>query len=409
MLRIYGGKQLEKLIADDYQYLLNVYKRFDLEIATGSGSYLYDEEGKKYLDLFSGLGVNALGIKPQSLMLAIKEQIEQYWHLSNYFVSRPVVELAKMLVNSSFADQVFFTNSGTEANEAALKLARLYGTMKNEAKVEVISFFGSFHGRTYGSLSLTGQDRFHKGFAPLLPGITYLPYNDIEQLKTHMNDKICAVFLEIIQGEGGIHEAKPEFLDALVKLAKQYDALIIVDDCQAGLGRTGDLFSYEKYYFVPDLLTMAKHLGGGLPLGAVLVGAKIAELVKVGDHGSTFGGNPLACRLGEVMLKTINQPAFLKSIKAKSYYLKHELEHLRECFPDIIKQIRGRGLMLGVEVGQYGEQIVELGVKHGLLLNVTQRTVLRLLPPLNISYEEIDEFISKFSTIIKEIKDDLNG
>jgi acetylornithine/N-succinyldiaminopimelate aminotransferase len=376
-----------------------------LEIVKGEGSYLIDKDGNRYLDLVSGLSVNALGYQNEAIKDAIEKQMNQYLHLSNYFISEPVVKLAKLLVHHSFASKVFFSNSGTEANEAALKLARKYGSEKHPDKIEVLTFTNSFHGRTYGGLSLTGQSKYQSIFKPIVPGIEHVRFNDIEDLIEHVNPNTCAFFLELIQGEGGVHEVSQEFMDILVRLAKEYDFLIIVDDIQAGMGRTGDLFSYEKLNFTPDLLTIAKSLGGGIPLGAMLVSKRLENIFLAGQHGSTFGGNPLACRVGAVVLETIIQPEFQKSVKAKGFYFKKSIEELMVKYPHIMKEVRGRGLMIGFDVGEYANRIKALALRKGLILNSTNQTVIRLLPPLTISYEEIDEFLIGLDQILEEIEE----
>lgn len=391
--------------SEDQKYLLPVYDRMEIVIEKGEGCTLIDSYGNKYLDLFSGLAVNSLGTSPSKVKTAITDQIEHYLHLSNHFVSEPVVRLAKLLVENSFQGKVFFTNSGTEANEAALKLARIYGRMKRPSKVKVLSLEGSFHGRTYGSLTLTGKDSIKKNFDPLVPEITLLKFNDIMDLIDKVDEDVCAIFLEIIQGESGIHEIDKEWLEMVLKLRQEKDFLIVVDEIQTGLGRTGDPFAYEKFGFTPDLVTLAKSIGGGLPLGALLVKEEHAKVLTYGDHGSTFGGNPVSCAAGLASLEMILSPDFLKGVKARGYYLKMSLENLQKEFPTIIQEVRGRGLMLGLEVGYYADRIKALGLRKGLLLNVTNKTVLRLLPPLIITYEEIDTFLKGFTELLTDIEE----
>lgn len=395
---------MSELLAEDQKYLLNVYNRMDLKIKRGEGSYLIDSDGNRYLDMFSGIAVNGLGQNQENIKNKIKEQLDQYIHLSNYFASEPVVELAQLLVENTFADKVFFSNSGSEANEAALKLARLYGKNISEDKTEFLAATDAFHGRTMGSLSLTGRIKYRNKFSPLVPEISHFNFNDSKDLREKVSKKTAGVFIEIIQGEGGIHEISQDFLDTLLELADKYNFLIIVDEIQSGMGRSGDFLALEKFDFEPDLVTMAKSLGGGLPLGALLVNKRLKDVFSYGDHGSTFGGNPLACAAGGEVVKTITDPDFQNTIKEKSSFLVTELEKLMNNYPQIIKEIRGRGMMLGLETGKYGKEIKKKAKDKNLLLNLTDDTVIRLLPPLNIKREEIEEFLRIFKEVLEEIK-----
>ena len=326
---------------NDKKYILNLYNRLNLEAERADGVYLYDKNNNKYLDMYSGISVNNLGYDKE-IANVIKNQVDKYIHLSNYFVSEPTVNLAKLLVDNSFASKVYFSNSGTEANEAAIKLCRKYGRKINDNKIEILSALNSFHGRTYGGLTLTGQEKYQNDFKPLLSGVNYFEFNNIESLRDKVSENTCAVFLEIIQGEGGIVEVSQEFMNELVKLSKMYNFLIVIDEIQTGIGRSGDLFAFEKYNITPDIVTLAKSIGGGLPLGAMLVNEKLEEVLKVGDHGSTFGGNPVACAAGEYVLNKIVNTDLLKEVKEKSNYLLNELENIKEEFPTLIKEIRGR-------------------------------------------------------------------
>ena len=395
---------MSELLFEDQKYLLNVYNRMDLKIKSGEGSYLIDSDGNRYLDMFSGIAVNGLGQNQENIKNKIKEQLDQYIHLSNYFASEPVVELAQLLVENTFADKVFFSNSGSEANEAALKLARLYGKNISEDKTEFLAATDAFHGRTMGSLSLTGRIKYRNKFSPLVPEISHFNFNDSKDLREKVSKKTAGVFIEIIQGEGGIHEISQDFLDTLLELADKYNFLIIVDEIQSGMGRSGDFLALEKFDFEPDLVTMAKSLGGGLPLGALLVNKRLKDVFSYGDHGSTFGGNPLACAAGGEVVKTITDPEFQNTIKEKSNFLVTELEKLMNNYPQIIKEIRGRGMMLGLETGKYGKEIKKKAKDKNLLLNLTDDTVIRLLPPLNIKREEIEEFLRIFKEVLEEIK-----
>ncbi len=395
---------MSDLLLNDQKYLLNIYNRMSLEIEKAEGSYLYDVNGNKYLDMFSGIAVNAFGHHHDKIKEAITKQMEHFIHLSNYFAAPSVVNLAKLLVDNSFASKVFFCNSGTEANEAALKAARKYGKETDHDKIEVIALNNSFHGRTFGGLSLTGQDKYKKMFMPMLPGTKHVNFNDIKDLQNNVSHKTCAIFLEIIQGEGGVIELSQDYVNEVVRLSKIHDFLIIIDEIQTGLCRTGDLFAFEHLHLKPDVVTIAKSLGGGLPIGAMLVSEKLENIFNKGEHGTTFGGNPLAASVGEVILKTITKDEFKQDIKAKGNYIIDKINLLKEKFPSIINNIRGRGLMIGIDTGCYANQIKELALNQSLLLNVTAKTIVRLLPPLTISYKEIDEFLEKFENSLELIK-----
>lgn len=387
---------------NDKKYILNLYNRLNLEVERAEGVYLYDKDNNKYLDMYSGISVNNLGYD-KGIAKAIKNQVDKYIHLSNYFVSEPTVNLAKLLVDNSFASKVYFSNSGTEANEGALKLCRKYGRSINEDKVEILSALNSFHGRTFGGLTLTGQEKYQKDFKPLLSGVNYFEFNNIESLRECVSENTCAVFLEVIQGEGGIVEVSQEFINEVVKLSKIYNFLIVIDEIQTGIGRSGDLFAFEKYNFTPDVVTLAKSIGGGLPLGAILVSERLEEVLKIGDHGSTFGGNPVACAAGEFVLDKVVNTNLLDEVREKSKYILDELQKLKKDFPTLIKEIRGRGMMIGVDVGESAIAIRDNAMNNNLLLNVTNKTVIRLLPPLCISYNEINEFLEKFRDILSKI------
>jgi acetylornithine/N-succinyldiaminopimelate aminotransferase len=394
---------MKTLYEQDKKYVLNTYNRLDLIIDRGEGSYVFDIDGNKYLDMYSGISVNNLG-HDKGIVEAIIKQASKYMHLSNYFVSEPVVNLAKLLVENTFASKVFFTNSGTESNEAAIKLCRKYGKEISENKYELLSAYNSFHGRTTGSLALTGQEKYQNSFMPLIPGIRNFEYNNIEDLRAKVNENTCGIFLEIIQGEGGIVEISREFIDELVKLSIEYNFLIVIDEIQAGMGRTGDLFAYEKYNFTPHIVTISKSLGGGIPLGAMLVSKEIEDVLKPGDHGSTFAANPVSCAGGEYVMNKIVNTDLCEQVKIKGDYLINELNNLKENHSNIIKDVRGRGLMIGIDVGQYANDIKKIAQENRLLLNSTNNTIIRLLPSLCITTDEINEFLTIFEKILKEVK-----
>lgn len=386
----------------DKKYVLNTYKRTPLDIVKGDGGYLYDSNGEKYLDMYSGIAVLHLGHNDKGLNEAIINQLNRYAHLSNYFASEPVVELAKKLVDNSFASKVFFANSGTEANEGALKLAVKWGKEINKDKTEVISTLNGFHGRSTGALALTGQPTKQEPFSSILPKVKYINYNSIEDLKATVNENTCAIFLEAIQGEGGIIELDTEFVKALHELREKYNFLIIMDEIQAGLGRTAkELFAFEAYGVKPDLATLAKGIGGGLPLGVILVSEKLENVFKPGDHGTTFGGNPVACSAGNYIMSKVLDKEFMAKVSENADYLRNKVEELKAKYPSIITDIRGRGFMLGLEMDKYAELTKEKAFEKNMLLNVTSSTVLRLIPRINITKSELDEFLTKFEEILK--------
>lgn len=394
---------LSELYLDDNKYIANTYNRINIDVDYGEGCYLVDTKGDKYLDMYSGISVNLAGHSEKSIINAIIEQSNKYIHLSNNFVSKSSVELAKMLVNNTFAKKIFFSNSGTEANEAAIKVARKYGRNICSDKTKILSAYNSFHGRTMGSLSLTGQTKYQESFKPLLDNIDYFEYNNAEDLEKKVSDNVCAIFIELIQGEGGIVQVNENFLDRLSILSRKHKFLIVVDEIQTGLGRTGKFLACEHFNIEPDIVTLAKGLGGGLPIGATLLGDKCEEVLKKGDHGSTFAPNPVASAAGVEVLKKILEDGFLDSINEKYNYFIDKLMDRQKMYPEIINNITGKGLMIGIDVGDFAQVIKDRAFENKLLLNVTANKVIRLLPALNISYEELESFIQKFMNIIKTI------
>ena len=393
---------MNNLFLKDRKYILNVYNRLNLEISYGKGSYLYDKENNRYLDMFSGLSVNSFGHNNKDIVSTISSQSAKYIHISNFFAAEPTVKLAENLISKTNFNKIFFSNSGTEAIEGAIKLCRQFGKHNRKNKYKLLSATNSFHGRTFGGLSLTGQKKFHEGFEPILPGIDHFKYNDIEDLIKKCDENVCGVFIEVIQGEGGITEISEEFINELKKLSNKYNFLIVIDEIQTGLGRTGEFLAYKHYNIEPDIVCLSKSLGGGLPLGAILLNDKTKDILKPGQHGSTFGGNPVACAVGNVIVNKLNNE-FLSEVAYKSDYLKRNLLNLQEKYPKIINEIRGKGLMLGIECGKYAQTIKHLAINNNLLLNVTKSTVIRLLPPLNIALDEIDSFLDIFDNILNEI------
>ena len=391
-------------LENDGKYIINTYNRTPIEIVDGDGVYVTDINGDVYLDMFSGIAVNSLGHKNPAIMKAACGQIEKYIHVSNYFASEPVVELAKLLVENTFAKKVFFTNSGAESNEAAMKIARKYGRSKSKSKTKILSAHNSFHGRTYGSLALTGQKKYQESFEPLVPDVYNFDFNSIESIKSLIDEDVCAVFIEAIQGEGGIVEVDKEFLQEVKKLSIEYDFLLVVDEIQAGVGRTGKFLSCENYGVVPDMVTVAKGLGGGLPVGAVLATERCCDVLVPGDHGTTFGPSPVACAVGLVVIKETMSKELLDGVVEKEGYIRNKIGELSDKYPGVINEVRGKGLMLGINTGEYANLIKDEAMKRKMLLNVTARNIVRIVPALNITFDELDKFLELFEDIIKDIK-----
>jgi len=388
---------------EDKSYVLNLYNRIPLEITDAEGMFLYDKDGRKYLDFYSGIAVNTLGHKHPAIMNAIKEQMNSFMHLSNYFAVPSQIALAKKLVENSFASKVYFANSGAEANEAMMKLARKHGQRFHEEKTGFVSVEKGFHGRTMGSMSVTGNEKYKAQFGRSLQETEHVPINDVDALRSAVNENTCGIIFEIIQGEGGLMEVSDEFISAIREEAKKHDALILVDEVQTGLMRTGKLFAHEYYSLTPDAMTLAKGLGGGLPIGAMLVHERIEDVLVPGDHGSTFGGNPVACAAGDALLSVILEDEFRSEILSKSRYLRKKLEFLMDKYPLVISEIRGKGLMLGLVTGLHAERIKQTALEHQLLLNVTGNEVIRLLPALIVSEEEIDLFTETMDDVLSGI------
>ncbi len=374
-------------------YIMNTYASFPIVLKTGKGVYLWDEEGKKYLDFVAGIAVNVLGYSDEKYIQAISEQLEKIHHCSNLYITEPGVKLAQILVENSSFDKVFFCNSGTEAMEAAIKLSRKYGYKnKGENAVEIISMKKSFHGRTLGALTTTGQPKYHEGFKPLIPGVKYATYNDFASLEELVNENTCAIILEVVQGEGGVNPAKKEYLEKVRKLCTEKDIALIFDEVQTGVGRTGKLFAHQIYGIEPDIMALAKGLGGGVPIGAMLAKEKFASAFKPGDHASTFGGNPMATiAAGHIVDRLLND-GLLKNAEESGEYLRGKLELLQDKY-SFIKEVRGIGLMQGIELDVNTGEIIKSAMENGLLLVGAGASVIRFVPPLIITKEEIDEMI----------------
>jgi len=372
------------------KYLCTTYARFPVAFVRGQGCRLWDADGKSYLDFFASLAVMNLGQCHPAVVQAVQEQIATLTHISNLHHSLPQARLAELLCTHSFADKVFFCNSGAEANEAAIKLARKFGGDKREGRYEILTTLGSFHGRTMATISATGQEKVRQGFAPLLEGFRYVPYDDLEATEAAVSDRTVAILVEPIQGEGGANIPQPGYLAGLRALCDRKGLLLILDEIQVGMGRTGKLFAYEHAGITPDIITLAKALGGGVPIGAMLARGEIAESFNLGSHGSTFGGNAIACAAGIAVVNTLVQGGVLENCQAMGEYFLERLRALKDKF-SFIKEVRGQGLILGAELDREGAAIADTCLKEGLLINCTAGKILRFLPPLIVTKAEIDE------------------
>jgi len=383
---------------------MNTYGRQPIVLVKGQGTRVYDADGRSYLDFVGGLAVNSLGHCHPSVVAAIQEQGMKLLHCSNLYWIEPQIKLAQILVENSCLDKVFFANSGSEANEGAIKLARKYAKVTyGEGKYEVITIKQSFHGRTLATLAATGQDKFHQDFQPLPPGFTYVPLGDLDALKKAINPKTCAIMLEPIQGEGGVNVPTVAYLQEVQKLCRENGLLLILDEVQVGMGRTGTLFAYEQFGVEPDILTLAKALGGGVAIGAFLAKEEVAAAFRPGDHGSTFGGNPFATAVGLAAVQTLLKPGFLEHVVQMGAYLQERLNKLQSKY-SCIKEVRGKGLIWGLELDRPGAEIVTKCLEEGLLINCTNSTVLRLLPPLIVTAEEIDQAVAIMEKTFQTVK-----
>lgn len=373
------------------KYLIQTYARSPLILERGKGCWVWDAEGKKYLDFLSGLGVNALGHAHPRLMKVIRDQSSKLIHISNLYYHPYQGLLAERLAKVTGMDRAFFCNSGTEAIEGAIKLARGYAAHHGKGKFEVIALDNSFHGRTIGALSATGQEKYRKDFEPLVPGFHFVTLNDIKQLQMRVNENTCALIIEPVQGEGGIFEVSREFMQTAAKLARQVNALVIMDEIQAGLGRTGEYLASKALGIQPDIVALAKPLAGGLPLGVILAREEVASGLTSGMHGSTFGGGPLICRVALEFLEVIEKEKILKNVRNTGEYMRKKLLALKKKYP-FIREVRGRGLMLAIDLAMPGRPFVQLALERGLIINSTHDTVLRFLPPLIIEKKHVDQF-----------------
>jgi predicted acetylornithine/succinylornithine family transaminase len=391
------------IIADSQKYLMNTYGRQPLVLVKGRGMKVYDSDGREYLDFVAGVAVNNIGHCHPRVVVALQKQAQRLMHVSNHYHNEPQINLAKALVNVSFADKAFFCNSGTEAVEAAIKLARRYSReVLHQDRFEIITMRGSFHGRTMGALAATAQEKFHKSFEPLVSGFRYVPFNDSDAVQRAVNEHTCAVLVEPIQGEGGVYVPSDNYLKALRDICDTHNLLFMLDEVQTGMGRTGKLFAYEHSNVTPDVAALAKGLGAGMAIGALLATDKAAQAFTPGSHGSTFGGNPLACAAAIATLEEILEDnILLPTVEQRGRNFMLGLEALKNKF-SFIKEIRGKGLLIGMELDFDGKEIVTACLKEGFLINCTMDRVLRFMPPLIVSDEEIELLIETLTGIFSK-------
>ncbi len=387
------------------KYMFKTYARFPLTLVRGDGCRVWDEDGKEYLDFVGGIAVCALGHSSPIVSKALEHQSKELVHVSNLYYTRPQTELARLLVENSFADRVFFCNSGAEANEAAIKLARRYANEKfGPQRHLIISMEDSFHGRTMATLSATGQEKIKAGYNPLLEGFTFVPFNDLESLDRALDESVCAVMLEPIQGEGGVVVPDADYLKGVKALCQDREALLIFDEVQVGMGRTGKLFAHEHYGITPDIMTLAKALGNGLPIGAMLAIEELSNAFGAGSHATTFGGTPLVTAVSKAVVTSLLEDGWIKHCRVVGDYFKERLEELVKKY-DFIKEVRGQGLILGVEMMIPGAAVVKTMMEKGFLINCTQEKVLRFIPPLIVEKEEIDLLVETLENVLDQLKE----
>ena len=393
----------EDIIRGEAQYILQTYGRPEFVLERGNGVYLFDMDGNRYLDFVSGLAVNALGYGDYEVLKAIEAQAAKLMHVSNLYHTIPSVEVAKRLVEHSFADRVFFCNSGTEAWEATLKFCRKWGnTTHDQPKNRLIAFENSFHGRTYGSISTTGQPKYHKGFEPLLPGIDFAQFNDLASVESLASDQTCAILVEPVQAEGGINAATAEFLTGLRSLCDERDMLLVFDEIQVGCGRLGSLWAYQQYEVEPDIMTLAKALGGGLPIGVALLRQKVADAIEAGDHAATFGANPVACAAATAVLDKLLEPGFIDGVRERGEHLIDRLQKLQQRWPEHIAEVRGKGLIAGAVTSQPAADYLAAFRQRDILVATAGADVVRFLPPLIVERDRIDEVVDVFDEILRQ-------
>lgn len=392
----------EEIYQKDQDYYLPVFARYQLVLSHGEGPYVYDTDGNRYIDYLGGIAVNVLGHAHPALVRAIATQAGKMVHCSNLYYTETQAVLAEKLVKASGLGKVFFCNSGAEANEGAMKLARKYAHKISPEKTQIITAWHGFHGRTLATLTATAQPKYQEGFAPLPAGFDYVAYDDIEALETLMSEKTCAVMLEPLQGEGGVNVPGAEYLKKVRELCDRYGALLILDEIQTGVGRTGTMFAYEQLGVQPDIVTLAKGLAGGVPIGAFIAADQVAAAFHPGDHGSTFGGNPLACAAANAVLDTITNEHLLVHCRQVGAYLAAELNKLQAKYPALITEVRGMGLMLGMQLTKPGRDIVNACMKDGAIINCTAGNVLRFVPPLIIKKAHVDALVTILDKVLEK-------
>ncbi|HXX52952.1 MAG TPA: acetylornithine transaminase [Thermodesulfovibrionales bacterium] len=395
--------EIKRIIEDSTHYIMNTYERFPVVLRKGRGMHVWGSDGKEYIDFLGGIAVNVLGHCHPRVVIALQKQAQRLLHVSNLYHNEPQIKLAKLLVENSFADKVFFCNSGAEANEAGIKLARKYAKENMPGnRFEIITALNSFHGRTIATITATGQKRFQNGFEPLVPGFRYVDFDDIGSLKRAITDETCAVMLEPIQGEGGVKIPSPDFLRSVRELCNAHGLLLILDEVQTGMGRTGKLFAYEHFGIKPDIMSLAKGLGGGFPIGAMLATNAVAAAFRPGTHAATFGGNPLGCAAAIATLETLLEDGFmLDQCRRMGEYFIGGLLELKKEHPSVITDVRGLGLLIGMELTTECRSIVKACLERGVIINCTAGNVLRFTPPLIVQERDIDHVL--------DILDDLLG
>jgi len=387
------------LINETDKYIFSTYKRFPIVLLKGKGTKVWDQYGKEYLDFVAGLAVCSLGHCHPKVVEAIEAQAKILLHVSNLFHTKPQIELARLLVENSFADKVFFCNSGAEANEGAIKLTRKYMRDKKEDRFEIIAMRNSFHGRTLATITATGQEKFKEGFDPLMPGFTHVPFDNMDAVQKAVTEKTAAIMVEPIQGEGGVNCPSDSYLKELRAFCDEKKLLLIFDEIQVGLGRTGKLFAYEHYGITPDIMTLAKALAGGLPIGALLARDEIAKSFIPGTHASTFGGNPLVTAAGIAAFTALKDPVLLGNCSSMGAYFMDELNQLKKKHP-VIREVRGKGLIIAMELTMPGAELVNKCLQKGELINCVQNNVLRFLPPLIVTKEEVDHVVALLDEVL---------
>ncbi|MEY3385272.1 MAG: hypothetical protein RIR53_83 [Bacteroidota bacterium] len=385
------------IIEREHAVVFQTYRRINVAIDRAEGMRIYDVDGKAYLDMLGGIAVNALGHGHPRIIEAIEQQIRRYMHVSNVFYQEPQVILAEQLVKASGYPRVFFSNSGAESTDGAMKIARRFGSATG--RYDVIGFSGGFHGRTYGALSVMDKPLYKEGMGPFLPNTLVLPFNDVDALEARVDEHTAAVILEFIQGEGGIAEATQEFVDAIWRLKECYGFLVIADEVQSGIGRTGDFFAFERYGVRPDVVTIAKAMGGGLPLGGILATEEAAALLEKGMHGTTYGGNPVACVAGSVVIDEVTS-GLMQHVRQVGEYLHGRLREIHDRFPLLIREVRGRGCMQGIVLNQDAAPFIPKLLNRGVIANATAGNVIRLVPPFVLTHGDVDELYSALFMVL---------